>query len=715
MCMEDSLFNDLKKKLLGTYNEKDLKIKLEQFYQTHNAFDLTFKNKFYVDVLTDDCFICDGQIKQDDYETFYTNIASSGVGLIITGGTAPVVRNFNKKTTVNENKFNIDYLSETVSKIHAFGSKVFFKIKPNFGRFTAENKFMNIFPYSASLNPSGSDCRLICARFSDQNANELIDDCVRLAKMSQIVGFDGVVVDGSLNNIVGEFSLMEFNKRFFGYYSELGELVIKIVNKINNACKKYPIVCKTTLFTFASKIFEESLTNIKTLKNIKKETSYEQVSELLIELVKNGADGFIFNFGLKESEFLMEQTPFQNNSLYLEFYKKIEELLLRLKIKNKYVDDVVYFVKDNINFSEDFGYNFFDITKNIYADLDYLKLQKTQKIHKNCIKCNKCIDFSEKYAKNICVINPELFFKSLKKESVLKRKNVAVVGGGISGIYCALTLANRGHKVDLYEQNSELNKTGKCLEIFGYDKCFKTFNDSLNKKVQKLVKLNKINLKLNTKYNNFSESENDYDSIVVATGFKEKFLTINGAVQKHVKSIYDVLTSLKSFENKKHIVLLVKSELGLKLALYLLTQNKHVSLVVSSPKFLFDMPNANLTYYLYALKNFNAKVYLSSYIKQIHDDSVELVVNTNTISKDFLSTVLNMKANTNYKFSPRLKIVDMDMFVYEPQTIPNNKLYYDIVTSGYKGEVYLIGNALQIGDIGDDIKSAFYVGKNIWH
>ena len=82
---------------------------------------------------------------------------------------------------------------------------------------------------------------------------------------------------------------------------------------------------------------------------------------------------------------------------------------------------------------------------------------------------------------------------------------------------------------------------------------------------------------------------------------------------------------------------------------------------------------------------------------------------------NLFSTVLNMKSNINYKFSPRLKIVDMDLFVYEPQMIPNNKLYYDIVTSGYKGEVYLIGNALQLGDIGDDIKSAFYVGKNIWH
>ena len=59
------------------------------------------------------------------------------------------------------------------------------------------------------------------------------------------------------------------------------------------------------------------------------------------------------------------------------------------------------------------------------------------------------------------------------------------------------------------------------------------------------------------------------------------------------------------------------------------------------------------------------------------------------------------------------KSIDCDLFVYEPELVPNNKLYYDIVDAGYKGEAYLIGQALEGGDLANDIESGYYVGKNI--
>ena len=78
-----------------------------------------------------------------------------------------------------------------------------------------------------------------------------------------------------------------------------------------------------------------------------------------------------------------------------------------------------------------------------------------------------------------------------------------------------------------------------------------------------------------------------------------------------------------------------------------------------------------------------------------------------------LSVMFNFKSNSNYKIIPQIKNIDADLFIYEPELFSNNKLYYDIVKSGYSGEVYLVGNALSISDLNDDIKSGFYVGKNI--
>ena len=57
--------------------------------------------------------------------------------------------------------------------------------------------------------------------------------------------------------------------------------------------------------------------------------------------------------------------------------------------------------------------------------------------------------------------------------------------------------------------------------------------------------------------------------------------------------------------------------------------------------------------------------------------------------------------------------LDCDYLIYEPEISPNNKLFIDIVNKQYKGEVYLIGSALENSDFADSIKSGYFVGKNL--
>ena len=80
---------------------------------------------------------------------------------------------------------------------------------------------------------------------------------------------------------------------------------------------------------------------------------------------------------------------------------------------------------------------------------------------------------------------------------------------------------------------------------------------------------------------------------------------------------------------------------------------------------------------------------------------------------DYFSHIYNFLSNQNFKYQPIAKILDCNLFIYEPETVPNNKLYYDIVKSNFKGEVYLIGQALENGDLSNDIESGYFVGKNI--
>ena len=94
-------------------------------------------------------------------------------------------------------------------------------------------------------------------------------------------------------------------------------------------------------------------------------------------------------------------------------------------------------------------------------------------------------------------------------------------------------------------------------------------------------------------------------------------------------------------------------------------------------------------------------------------DFVEIVSNENLLKLSCLACALNLKSKVKYKYTPKLISIDNDIFVYEPELKENNKLYYDIVSSRFCGEVFMVGNALKISSIDEIIKSAYFVAKNL--
>ena len=77
-----------------------------------------------------------------------------------------------------------------------------------------------------------------------------------------------------------------------------------------------------------------------------------------------------------------------------------------------------------------------------------------------CIRCNKCHvpNDSDKF-RSFCSVNPKIGIE-FKLDQVIapvtRKKKVAVVGGGPAGMKCAITCAQRGHDVTLYEKSGQL-------------------------------------------------------------------------------------------------------------------------------------------------------------------------------------------------------------------------------------------------------------------
>lgn len=693
---------------------KNINSYCNNFYYQEELFlcDENFKNKFYFENLTDDCFFdCIGA--KNEFVEFYKKIIKSGVGLIILGGVKPGL-----SAQIKNNQARISLCNETLSKYkiitkfaHSNQSKILLKIKPDIGRFCNSKNNKTNLKYGSDFCLDPENRKKLVLRTSDNKCNDLISDISQTVHYSNISGFDGVLIDASLSNIIGELSSIELNKRVFGYYSNSDDFLTRLLKNIN--AKNNFIIIKINILTLYS--YKNKHSN---LCDVTQNLNTNIIIKNLVKYIELGVDGFEFVFGRIENEFFTNFNQFESPLLFEEFVEEFQKYLKQNNIQTTNGKDVLILYKDNFYDFEKPSYliknkvvNLIDITRNIYSDINFLKNIKNAKKVKNCLKCSYCNKISKENQIIDCLINPELMsFEVLNLEP--NKIKVAVIGSGISSLICSIILAKRGFIVDLFEQSNELNPIGKLTTIFEFDKTLTDYFKFINDEINFFVKNKKINLNLNTRFDTETKEYSNYKSIIIGTGFKTKFLSVSGAVQSHVVNIYDALKHSQKLLTKKNIVIYAKTELSLKLALYLLSNKKKITLIIKDLKLFLLNKNANLFYYFYKLYNSNSKILFLSRITKINEDNIDVIINNN-INTNTIDDALKLFSNSKIKDGNRQINLDCDYLIYEPELTPNNKLFIDIVNKRYKGEVYLIGNALEISDLAESIKSGYFVGKNL--
>lgn len=671
-----------------------------------------FKNGLYFENLTDDEFFGFYGVDKNFVE-FYKKIIKSGVGCIFTGG---VNIGSNKQcdyARINLDKNIIGSYKEITKFAHMNYCKIFLKIKSVWGRFKTD-KIKTNHPKTASnfgLDPENN--KKILIRASDNKINDMINDLCQVTMLSSIAGFDGIMIDASFDNLIGELSSNEYNKRVFGYFSSCDDFLTKSLKKIN--IKNNTIILRISLLS----LFENDTKNANYCKIFRNFNENELINRLF-KYIELGVDGFEFVFGCPNNEFLNKFNQFEDEYLFANFVEKLRCVLNKKEIKNKFNEDVMIFYHDNISNIDTADklfknkiINFIDITRNLYSDVKFVKNLINKKSSLKCIKCSHCDKKAHFNNKIECLINPSLTYDFNNNNLKVNNYNVAVVGGGISGIVCTLTLLKRGFSVSLFERKGELNHTGKLTTVFGFDKLLLEFYSGLEKQLIEYEKAGRLKILKNNNFSATGEELENFQSIVIASGFSSKLLTVSGAVQSHIFNIYDALNNENVFQNKKHIVIYAKSELSLKLALYLTTKNyKNITIIIKDVEEFFKKKNANLLYFFCNLYQRQVNFYYFSKLIRINEDNIDLKICKN-LDKNSLSTFYKIMSNANIKQIHQQINIDCDLLVYEPEIKPNNSLYIDIVNKNYTGQLYLIGNALENNDLAEIIKSGYFVGKNL--
>ncbi|OGA33822.1 MAG: hypothetical protein A3G80_08840 [Betaproteobacteria bacterium RIFCSPLOWO2_12_FULL_62_13b] len=192
-----------------------------------------------------------------------------------------------------------------------------------------------------------------------------------------------------------------------------------------------------------------------------------------------------------------------------------------------------------------------------------------------CIYCDTCMRSLDS---STCSVNPA-FAKELEYtiEPAQQSKKVWVVGGGIAGMEAARTLAERGHKVTLYEKSDKLGGQWNVLSAYRPEQ------GSLVRYLSRQLDKTGVKVVVGEEATQQMVEEMKPDAVVVATGASPATLDdVPGIDGERVVFAHEVLTGKVQTGNEVVVVITGRGSRGLAAALFLAEQGKTVSVVAKS-------------------------------------------------------------------------------------------------------------------------------------
>ncbi|HWC23062.1 MAG TPA: NADPH-dependent 2,4-dienoyl-CoA reductase [Flexivirga sp.] len=442
--------------------------------------------------------------------------AKGGTGLIVTGGFAPNVEGWLLPAgSLMASKRAAGKHRVVTDAVHAEGGRILLQVLHS-GRYGYHPLIRSASGRKSPITPFKPRA------LSGKGVERTVDAFVRAAKLAKLAGYDGVEIMGSEGYLINQFLAAHTNDRtdaWGGTAEKRMRFPIEIIRRVREAVGSNFIVN-----------YRISLVDL-----VQDGQTWDEVVTLAGKLQDAGASMFGTGIGWHEARVptIVTSVP---RAAFVDWTARLKQAV-----------DIPVVASNRINTPEvaeeilaSGQADLVSMARPLLADPEFVRKAREDRADEinTCIACNQaCLDHTFANKKASCLVNPRAGRETslvLLPVPATRQRRIAVVGAGPAGLAAAVSSAERGHHVTLFERQQHLGGQFRlAMQVPGKEE----FAETLRYYERRLEVLG-VDVRLGA---GATEDElRGFDDVIVATGVRPRVPQIEGI--DHPKVVmYDAL------------------------------------------------------------------------------------------------------------------------------------------------------------------------------